>query len=251
MTTTSTTTTDNWLDEWHLWRTERDAAATAPHGLASVTGTHWLDEEPQAIDSLPGTWAVVDGNAVGTGPDHFQVTLAPGTKQDIGELSVAALARAGQVAVRVFDPKAATRLTLSGIAAFDPDAAWVLDGVLEPDEQELEFEHVDGFVGSKGTATVRVTINGEPRTLSAIATPDGGAQIVFADSTNGTETQRFRFLDVGPADTDGHVVVDFNRAFLPPCTFTDHYLCPLPPQNNRFDFPVRAGESVLIRTDAN
>ena len=69
---------------------------------------------------------------------------------------------------------------------------------------------------------------------------------MFADSTNGSETQRFRFLDVEPADADGRVVVDFNRAYLPPCTFTDHYLCPLPPQNNRFDFPVRAGERRLI-----
>jgi uncharacterized protein (DUF1684 family) len=251
MTTTSTTTTDNWLEQWNLWRTERDAAATAPHGLASVTGTHWLDEEPQAIDSLPGTWAAVDGNVVGTGPDQFQVTLAPGAKQDIGDLSVAALVRAGKVAVRVFDPQATTRATLSGIAAFEPDESWVLDGLLEPDDQELEIEHIDGFVGAKGTATVRVTINGELRSLTGISSPDGGAQIVFADSTNGTETQRFRFLNVAPADADGHVVVDFNRAFLPPCTFTDHYLCPLPPQNNRLDFPVRAGESVLIRTDAN
>jgi uncharacterized protein (DUF1684 family) len=183
---------------------------------------------------------------VGTGPDGFEVVLAPGARQDIGDLAVAALARAGKVAVRVFDPQAPTRRDLSGIDTFEPDSSWVFDGVLEPDDNDLPYEHIDGFVGSKASATVRVAINGRSLALSGIATPDGGAQLVFADSTNGGETQRFRFLNVGPADADGHVVVDFNRAFLPPCTFTDHYLCPLPPQNNRLDFPVRAGESWLI-----
>ena len=243
---TTSTTTDNWLDQWHRWRADRETAATASHGLASVTGTHWLDDQPQAIESLPGTWTAIDGNAVGTGPYGFEVILAPGATQGIGDLSVSALGRAGKIAVRVFDPEAPTRRHLAGIDAFDPDSSWVFDGVLEPDDNDLSFEHIDGFVGSKASATVRVTINGEPLALSGIATPDGGAQLVFADSTNGDETQRFRFLNVSPADPDGNVVVDFNRAFLPPCTFTDHYLCPLPPKNNRLDFPVRAGERRLI-----
>ena len=247
--TTSATTTDHWLDQWHLWRADRDVAATAPHGLASVTGTYWLDDQPQTINPLPGSWTAVDGTAVVSRPGEADASLEPGTKQEFGDVTVAVLARAGRVAVRVFDPQAPTRLALSGIEAFDPDPSWVLDGTIELDDDELPFDHVDGFVGSKATATIRVTVDGASLTLSGIARPDGGAQLVFADSTNGSETQRFRFLDVEPADADGRVVVDFNRAYLPPCTFTDHYLCPLPPQNNRFEFPVRAGERRLITKD--
>lgn len=232
-------TTDSWIDTWNDWRAERNIAATAPLGIASVTGTHWLTEEPLTIESLPGTWSAVDGKAVSTA----DVTLAPGESQAIGDLSVSALARAGEVAVRVFDPQAPTRLALSGIDAFEPDAAWIIDGVLDSRE-ELSIEHIDGFVGAKETVVLKAVIAGEERTLSAIAGP-GTAQIVFSDSTNGTETQRFRFLNVTLGEVGEPVVLDFNRAFLPPCTFTDHYLCPLPPQNNRFDFPVRAGESRL------
>lgn len=240
---TSSTTTGNSTDTWNDWRAERNAAATAPHGLASVTGTHWLTEEPLTIESLPGRWSAIGGKVVGTA----DVTLAPGESQAIGDLSVSALARAGEVAIRVFDPKAPTRLALAGIDAFEPDPAWVIDGVLESRE-ELTIEHIDGFVGAKDAVVLTAAIAGQERTLSAIATPDGNAQIVFADSTNGTETQRFRFLNVVLGEIGETVVIDFNRAFLPPCTFTDHYLCPLPPQNNWFDFPVKAGESRLVPT---
>lgn len=233
-------TTTGRTDTWNDWRAERNRAATAPLGIASVTGTHWLTDEPLTIESLPGTWSAVDGRAVSSAG----VTLAPGESQAIGDLSVSGLARAGEVAVRVFDPQAPTRLALSGIDAFEPDPAWIIDGVLDSRE-ELSIEHIDGFVGAKETVVLRAVIAGEERTLSAIAAPDGSAQVVFADSTNGTETQRFRFLNVSVGEVGEPVVIDFNRAFLPPCTFTDHYLCPLPPQNNRFDFPVRAGESRL------
>jgi uncharacterized protein (DUF1684 family) len=36
--------------------------------------------------------------------------------------------------------------------------------------------------------------------------------------------------------------VDFNKAYNPPCAFTDYSTCPLPPQENRLDFAVTAGE---------
>jgi uncharacterized protein (DUF1684 family) len=38
------------------------------------------------------------------------------------------------------------------------------------------------------------------------------------------------------------VTLDFNRAYLAPCAFTDHYVCPVPPKGNTFAAPIRAGE---------
>jgi len=37
-------------------------------------------------------------------------------------------------------------------------------------------------------------------------------------------------------------VIDFNRAYNPPCAFTPYATCPLPPRGNRLDVPIRAGE---------
>jgi hypothetical protein len=41
---------------------------------------------------------------------------------------------------------------------------------------------------------------------------------------------------------NGAVDLDFNRAYSPPCAFTDFATCALPPSQNRLPFPVRAGE---------
>ena len=41
---------------------------------------------------------------------------------------------------------------------------------------------------------------------------------------------------------DGKVVLDFNRAYSPPCAFTAYATCPLPPPNNQLPVAIEAGE---------
>ena len=41
---------------------------------------------------------------------------------------------------------------------------------------------------------------------------------------------------------DGTVVLDFNKAYSPPCAFTSFATCPLPPRQNRLDVRIEAGE---------
>lgn len=112
----------------------------------------------------------------------------------------------------------------------------------------MQLEHIDGFVSDNTGVRVRLPIGGTDRLLWAAAAPDGTLQITFTDTTVGAETENFRFLTLPAPDADGRVVADFNRAYLPPCTFTDHYLCPLPPADNRLDLSIRAGEARLLRT---
>jgi len=38
------------------------------------------------------------------------------------------------------------------------------------------------------------------------------------------------------------VVLDFNKAENPPCTFTSFATCPLPRQQNRLQIEIKAGE---------
>ena len=37
-------------------------------------------------------------------------------------------------------------------------------------------------------------------------------------------------------------IVDFNRAYAPPCAFTPYATCPLPPPQNRMRIAVEAGD---------
>ena len=72
--------------------------------------------------------------------------------------------------------------------------------------------------------------------------PRGRLWIPFADSTNGQTTyEAGRYVDLEPTSADS-VVVDFNRAYNPTCTYNPEFACPLPPAENRVDGPVPAGE---------
>ena len=63
-----------------------------------------------------------------------------------------------------------------------------------------------------------------------------------ADGTSGKETYGAgRFIHV-PFATDGKTVIDFNKAYNPPCAFNNFATCPLPPFQNRLALKVSAGE---------
>ena len=65
---------------------------------------------------------------------------------------------------------------------------------------------------------------------------------MFKDETSGKETYGAgRFLDTDPPK-DGRVVLDFNKAYNPPCAFTPYATCPLPPKENRLPVRIEAGE---------
>ena len=65
---------------------------------------------------------------------------------------------------------------------------------------------------------------------------------IFRDETSPDETYgagRFLYTDL---PKDGAVELDFNKAFSPPCAFTDFATCPLPPKQNRLPVRIEAGE---------
>jgi uncharacterized protein (DUF1684 family) len=41
---------------------------------------------------------------------------------------------------------------------------------------------------------------------------------------------------------DGQVVLDFNKAYNPPCAFSPFATCPLPPKENHLPVRIEAGE---------
>ena len=40
----------------------------------------------------------------------------------------------------------------------------------------------------------------------------------------------------------GRVVIDFNKAYNPPCVFSPYATCPLPPEQNLLTIAITAGE---------
>ena len=90
---------------------------------------------------------------------------------------------------------------------------------------------------------------GAELTLYWIEGYGGGVFLPFSDATSGRETyaggryllDTIKGADLGE-DREGRVVLDFNFAYNPSCSYSDHWVCPLAPTENALPAPVRGGE---------
>jgi uncharacterized protein len=93
-------------------------------------------------------------------------------------------------------------------------------------------------------------LQGEPLSLevSWLAAYGGGAFLSFRDATSGRESYgggRYLLDTVKGADLgedDGKLVLDFNFAYNPSCSYDPGWVCPLAPPANRLAVAVEAGE---------
>ncbi|MFI9365435.1 DUF1684 domain-containing protein [Kitasatospora sp. NPDC053057] len=254
-------------EDWKHWSDRRAASVSAPHGQLALTGTHWLEPEPVEVPGLPGRWwadaegvrvraAAADGITVdgADGPVDGEVLLRPDTDPaadtaTLGELLLVPIEREGELALRVFDPASPGRTGFAGIAAYPYAPEWAVPAVYTPFEEEGQSVLVPNADGKDRplavTGTIEFTVTGEHRTLTVSR---AGQRLtgVIADATSGIDTYRFRFITLPAPDRDGRTVLDFNRAYLPPCAFADHFICPFPPPGNRLDFAVEAGEKQVL-----
>ena len=72
---------------------------------------------------------------------------------------------------------------------------------------------------------------------------EGDLFIIFRDGTsNSTTYPPGRFLVVEKPKDGANWVVDFNKAYNPPCAFSAYTTCPLPPPQNWLKGDMAAGE---------
>jgi len=90
---------------------------------------------------------------------------------------------------------------------------------------------------------VTFELNGKKHELVVEELPDRRLFIQFMDTTNGDPTYpsgRYHYTD--PHAEDSSVFVDFNKAYSPPCAFTNYATCTFPPQENHLKVAIEAGE---------
>jgi uncharacterized protein (DUF1684 family) len=146
----------------------------------------------------------------------------------------------------------AHRGRFEGLPYFPFDAAARVTADVAAAERE-RFE-VPASVGEPMAFTrfgvARFTLGGEPCELELywLDAYGGGLFVPFADATSGHETYgagRYLLDTVKGADlgTDGdRLVLDFNLAYNPSCSYDPRWACPLSPPANRLPIAVRAGE---------
>lgn len=117
------------------------------------------------------------------------------------------------------------------------------------------------IAGSAGSATrfrrfgrARFELAGAPQELELfwLEGYGGGVFLPFGDATNGLETYgggRYLLDTVKGSDlgeTEGRLVLDFNFAYNPSCSYDPRWACPLTPPANRLQIAVRAGERIPV-----
>jgi uncharacterized protein len=244
--------------EWQRWQDARWRLIAGRHGIAALTATVWLSAQEQTVPGVAGRWRADADVVVGTGladagfertdgtPVDDAVVLHAGETLHVGDALLRAFVREGVPALRRIDPSAERRVRLRSIAAYRPDPAWVVTARWTPIAEPIEVEQVDGHRTEQGDAgELEFELAGAARRLTATRAARELA-VVFRDATGEDDAYAFRFLRPALPDEQGSTTLDFNRAFLPPCAFSDHYVCPMPPRGNALDVAVTAGERLPI-----
>jgi len=259
------------VNGWHRSRLER---LVAEDGWLTLVGLDWLEPGPNPVGRGEDATVRAEGFAadrVGTivleadGTLRFEPAgpgLVTGLPADgvlvhdgageatvlvSGRVRLHVIERDGRLGVRLRDPEAPTRTGFRGIERFPVDPSWRIVADFEPaagDEPPLAVEMVTGgFTRETVAGRARFVREGHEVVLVLLEGGGDGYFVVFGDETNGRETYGAgRFLVAEPAATRDTVVLDFNRAYDPPCSFTPFATCPLPPATNRLPFAVTAGE---------
>ncbi|MGO4651389.1 DUF1684 domain-containing protein [Arthrobacter sp. 2RAF22] len=269
-TETATSTTAAFTAAWQEWHAEHERHRADPHGFLAVTHLHWLGSEAAPLDGVPGTWSVEndvvtvvlgpgesllrDGRELNTDAAGATVVFGPIAERDglnlnAGDTVVELAKRGGEYIVRPRHPGNPLLNEYRGTPAYAPDASFAVNGTFVPFEVPRPttvgaavecIQHVYEAPGElhfnlAGQDLVLTAFNGHaPGTLS----------VLFTDATSGKTTYAAnRSLTVTP-ESDGSVVLDFNRAVNLPCAYTDLATCPLPPSENRLSVAIEAGEQI-------
>ena len=165
----------------------------------------------------------------------------------LGSLSFQIIKRGERLGVRVKDSQNPDRLNFKNTEFFPADVNWRIDAQFEPynPPKQMPIVNVLNMESAESSpGAIKFTVDGKDYRLDAITEKDEPRFfMIIADKTSGKETYPAgRYLYVDPPDASGHVVIDFNKAYSPPCAFTKFATCPLPPKQNRLPFAIPAGE---------
>ena len=257
------TAPDGWLSliglEW-LHEGANRVGAAADNDIVLKAGPAHLGTVTLAGDGTvrialaQDSGATVDGKPVAETVliDDMHVTAgATPTTVRFGNASFYVIDRDNRRALRVKDGDAEARRDFVGIDYFAIDPSWRIEADWVPFDppHDLQMGSVIGTIDTvKVPGKAVFHRNGHVFELLPYQEEPGGELFfVLADQTSGKQTYgAARFLYAAlPADglaKPGKVVLDFNKAYNPPCAFTPFATCPLAPPENRLDLAVTAGE---------
>jgi hypothetical protein len=168
----------------------------------------------------------------------------PETVLELGSLRLHVIKRYQRYGIRIKDLASPEVKKFAGLSYFAVGSGYLVTGTFEPvPGKKVVIPDVTGDVNEvEVPGVVRFQLHGRELHLTPLPSDNGRLFFILEDQTKGKETYpagRYLYAD---APKDGKVVLDFNRAYNPPCAFTAYATCPLPPKENKLPIRIEAGE---------
>ncbi|MGH7470115.1 MAG: DUF1684 domain-containing protein [Longimicrobiales bacterium] len=149
--------------------------------------------------------------------------------------------------LRGWDQEHPARASFRMPETYPPDTTWRVAARFEPFDAPRNYtveDIVEGTQVYRSTGRLLFRVGKREHRLAAFADPtDTLFFIMMWDSTaRSTTYQAGRYMRVPFPDSSGWTMIDFNRAYSPPCVFTPYSTCAFAPSENRLALAVTAGE---------
>lgn len=262
------------------WREEREARLKGDGGWLQVAGLFWLKEGANVFGTDPKGAIVLPAGSAPPRAGVFELKggkvtarLEPGVEARVGGKPVAVAAlelrpdvpgppdeiklgprltlyvieRGGRLGIRLKDTQSPLLAQFTGLHWFPVREEARVQARFVPytPPKKVPVPNILGQVEqlpSPGYAAF--AIDGREVRLDPVLEEPGATELffIFRDETAKKETYPAgRFLYTA-MPKDGTLVLDFNKAYSPPCAFTPFATCPLPPRQNRLPVRIEAGE---------
>lgn len=207
----------------------------------SEAGVFVLENRVVTLHAAPGSTLVVDGEHVTTAPLHPREQRA---EIQIGTLTLFVHRSGDRLAIRMRDINSVIRTRFAGLRWYPVDEGYRVPArfISHAEPMTVLLQNILGDVETfTSYGSVRLSVHGQSFDMLPVES-DGRLWFIFRDLTSGKETYAAARFLYANAPEDGWTVVDFNKAYNPPCAFNPHTTCPLPPTANRLPVRIEAGE---------
>lgn len=261
------------IEAWHERRVKR---LKSPTGWLNLVGLHWLKEGvntfgsdssntlvfPAKAPKKAGTLTMQKGRVTLAVEKNVSITVggksvatmelkddrdSNKTTLEMGAFRFFVIYRNGEYAIRLRDLESPLLNQFTGTEMYPIDINWRVEARLEtydPPKIILVPTVLGTLDSSVCPGKLIFDVDGKEYGLEPIY-EDGTDElfIIFGDATNASETYGGgRFVYARKPGADGKTFIDFNKAYNPPCVFTDYATCPLPPPQNKLPVLITAGE---------
>jgi len=266
-----------YMETVRQWQQERLTGLKARDGWLNLAGIYWLKEGDQTIGSDPvndhvfperapafiGT-LTLEGESVrirvNEGLELYykneriqELELGPDSSVDPsyithGDFAWYIMKRHHSLAIRLRDYRNPAIDALDQIPSYPIDPGYVVEAKLHAFDTAriltvaTPFQDYTQDYNCPGE--LEFMLKGEKLTLLPFSSGEGYF-IIISDETSGMETYGGgRFMYSYP-DSSGRIILDFNKAYNPPCAITPFAACPMPPPENHLPLKIEAGEKTL------